>query len=80
MNYAEIVYNFERKYERGFLQSEIDILLCNYPNANLKKFNDALFGCTCEIIDNQELIYVIDVYHAFKCAIENRNLENHELD
>lgn len=81
MDYNQLIIDFERKYKRGFLESEIKILLSQYPNANLKKFNDALLGCTYEITDdNEQLIYLSDVLSAFTCAIENRNLKDQEWD
>lgn len=80
MNYTEIVYGFKTKYEHGFIQSEIDELLSNYPNANLEKFNNALFGCTYEIIDGNGVMYKSDILSAFRCAIENRGLRNYEWD
>lgn len=80
MKYEEIVYNFKRKYKEGFLEKEIDTLLSQYPNANIKKFNDALLGCTYKIIDNEILIYLCDVLSAFRYAIEPPGLKDKEWD
>ena len=51
------VYNFKTKYEEGFIKSEIDTLLKEYPNINIDKFDSALFGITCFRKNGEEIIY-----------------------
>jgi hypothetical protein len=72
--------NFNTKYKEGFIQSEIDELLKKYPTINMDKFNNALRGTTYTIINNENVTYPIDIIHAIKCGMENRNLNNFEWD
>ena len=51
-NIEKKVYDFKTKNKEGFVQSEIDTLLKDYPNINMDKFNSALMGNTCMMIDN----------------------------
>lgn len=74
------VYNFKTKSEYGFTQSEMEELLKDYPNVNMDKFNNAMMGNTCMVIEGEVINYHIDVYHALLCGIENRGLKTHEWD
>lgn len=76
----DIVYNFPTKNEHGFIKSEIDELLKDYPNLNMDRFNDAMIGNTCMVIDNEIIIYHCDVLKALRCGIENRGLTFEEFD
>jgi hypothetical protein len=79
-NIREKVYNFKTKNKEGFVQSEIDALLKDYPNINMDKFNSALTGNTCIRVDNEIVIYHCDIEKALRCGIENRNLNSLEFD
>ena len=79
-NIREKVYNFKTKNKEGFVQSEIDILLKDYPNINMDKFNSALMVITCIVIDGEAVIYRDDIENALRCGIENRNLRSWEWD
>ena len=79
-NIREKVYNFKTKNKEGFVQSEIDMLLKDYPDINLDKFNSALRGITCMMVDNETVIYHSDIEKALRCGIENRNLRSWEWD
>lgn len=74
------VYNFPTKHKEGFIQSEIDQLLENYPNINKDNFDNALCGITCMMKDEQIVIYHCDIEKAILCGIENRNLSHAEWD
>ena len=76
----EKVYNFKTKNKEGFVQSEIDILLKDYPDINMDKFNNALMGNTCIMVDNEIVTYHCDIEKALHCGIENRNLRSLEWD
>lgn len=80
MTIKEKVYGYKTKYKEGFIQSEIDNLLKDYPNINMDKFNNALTGITCMIIDNQMVIYHCDIALALNCGIDKRNPRNNEWD
>jgi len=79
-NIREKVYNFKTKNKEGFIKSEIDALLKDYPNINMDKFNSALTGNTCIMVDNEIVIYHCDIENSLRCGIENRNLNSLELD
>lgn len=74
------VHNFDTKNKEGFVQSEIDELLKDYPDINMDKFNDALMGITCMRIDDEMVIYHVDILLALKCGIEDRNPTSTEWD
>ena len=74
------VYEFKTKNKEGFVQSEIDVLLKEYPNINMDKFDSALMGITCMQINNELVIYHCDIESALRCGIENRNLRSWEFD
>ncbi|NRB62855.1 MAG: hypothetical protein HRU40_07480 [Saprospiraceae bacterium] len=79
-NIRKKVYNFKTKNKEGFVQSEIDTLLKDYPNINIDKFNSALRGITCMMINDETVIYHCDIYKALRCGTENRNLRVWEWD
>jgi hypothetical protein len=77
----EIVNDKEwRKYEEGFTNLELSIILNKYDNINLDKYNDAMMGNTCMMIDNNMINYPWDVRTALICGIENRNQTIWEMD
>ena len=76
----EKFYNFKTKNKEGFVKSEIDTLLKDYPNINMDKFNSALMGNTCMMVDNEIVMYHRDIEKALRCGIENRNLRSWEWD
>jgi len=81
MNIREKVYTYKTKSKYGFIQSEIDDLLKNYPCIDMDKFNSALMGNTCMMSDDKELImYHCDIEKALRCGIEKRNLTQEEWD
>lgn len=79
-NIREKVYKFKTKNKEGFVQSEIDTLLKDYPEINMDNFNSALTGVTCMIISGETVIYHCDIEKALRCGIENRNLRSGEWD
>lgn len=68
----EKVYSFPTKHKEGFIQSEIDELLKQFYDVHMDKFNDAMTGNTCMIIDNEIITYHCDVLTAIRCGLENR--------
>jgi hypothetical protein len=80
MNIAEKVSKYKTKYKEGFIQSEIDDLLKEYPAIDMLKFNNALMGITCMIIDKEIIVYHHDIEKALRCGIEKRNLHLYEWD
>jgi hypothetical protein len=80
MNIKEKVYNYPTKHKEGFLQSEIEELLKEYPNIDMEKFNSSLWGNTCMIKDDEMVQYHCDIEMALLCGIEKRDLRNYEWD
>ena len=80
MTTKEKVYNFKTKHEQGFLKEEIKEILKDYPEVDMEKFNDALMGITCMMIDKKMIIYHCDILNALNCGIEKRGLTNLEWD
>jgi hypothetical protein len=80
MTIKEKVFNFKTRYEEGFRKSEINEILKDFPQIDMGKFNDALLGITCMIIDEEMVIYHCDIENAILCGIENRQLRNYEWD
>jgi len=81
--YKEIydkVYNYKTKYPQGFIASEEAELLKDYPDIDMEKYNDAMMGNTCMVIDGQTIIYHCDIEKALLCGIEKRGLYFYEWD
>jgi len=74
------IYTYKTKHKEGFLQTEIDTLLIDYPDINMDMFNDALMGNTCMVKDGKIVQYHCDIYKAIICGIENRGLTGNEWD
>lgn len=78
--FKEKVDNFNTKYKAGFIKSEIEILLKDYPNINHNKFWNAMRDNTCAILDGNIIRYHGDVLLALLCGIEDRDMHDYELD
>lgn len=72
--------NYNTKYKQGFINTEIEDILKEYPNINMDKFNNALMGISCMVINNETVIFHCDIEKAIRCGIENRNLNFWEWD
>jgi len=79
-NIKDKVYNYKTKHKYGFVRSEIEDLLKDYPDIDKSKFDDALYGITCMRIDDETVIYHIDIEKALYCGTEKRNLTQEEWD
>lgn len=80
MNTKQKLDNFKTKYEEGFTESEIDLLLKDFPNINKEKFYNALNGTTGIVKNDEYLSYHCDIEKALVCGVENRNLYSYEWD
>ena len=74
------VYGFQTTYKEGFTQKDIDVLLVDFDNFDISKFNNALCNITCIEINDEQIIYRHDIYNAVICGIEKRKLSNYEFD
>jgi len=75
-----ILAGFDTKHELGFTQAEFKEIISNLPKINMKKVNDAMFGNTCAMIDEEIIYYHCDVRSAIYCGVENRDQTIAEWD
>lgn len=75
-----VVDGFKTKHSQGFTQSEVKKLLKKFPGIDMKKFNDALMGNTCMMMDREIVHYHCDIEKAIYCGVEKRNLTVGEWD
>ena len=75
-----LVYSYETKYDEGFIDSEIEDILSKFSNLNMDKFQNALYGNTCMLKNNDVIMYHCDILTALRCAAENRNMYSYEWD
>lgn len=80
MEIREKVYGFKTKHKEGFTLTDIEELLQDYPNMNRDRFDDALMGDTCLVIDDEIVRYHHDVELALRCGVENRKPRSWEWD
>jgi hypothetical protein len=78
----EKVWNFNRKYNCGFIKEEIHQILSDphFKDININKFNNALMGITGFVKNGDFIIYDIDIIKALQCGMENRDLKEYEFD
>jgi hypothetical protein len=76
----DYVYNFKTKYDRGFTDDEINTVLKDFPDINVKKFDEALWCNTCQVIDDKIITYHQDIQKAIICGLQNRDLTTEEWD
>jgi len=79
-NIRETVENFKTKSEYGFTSKETEELLKSFPNINMEKFNSALMGNTCMVVDEEIITYPCDIITAIRCGVENRDMSISEFD
>jgi hypothetical protein len=77
---TSIVRSFKTKYDEGFTWNEIQSISEKFTSLNRDKFESALFGITCRMINEETVIYSWDVVKALRCGLENRNLRGYEWD
>ena len=70
----DIVYNYPTRHQMGFTNSEIEEVLKNFPKLNKEFYNNALFGTTYMIIDNEHITYHCDIENAIVCGLKNTNI------
>ncbi len=68
MSITERVYNYPTKYKYGFIKSEIEDLLKEYP-IDIDRFNLSMMGHTCMLIDNETIWYHCDIIKAIKYSV-----------
>ncbi len=79
-NLEDRVYNYQTKHKEGFTKKELEKFVEKYATINMKKFNDAMMGNTCMIIDGEIVNYHRDVLTALRCGLENRDMHSYEFD
>ena len=74
------VYNYPTKYPQGFIQSEIDELLKEFPDITLEDYNSKLGVHTAMLINYEIITYHSDVLLGITCCLENREINSLEWD
>lgn len=72
MTITERVKTYPTKHEEGFTPSEIDELLKEYPNINMKKFNEATSCLTGIMIEGEFITFHCDVELAIKRSVKKK--------
>jgi hypothetical protein len=80
MTLSEKINNYPTKHKEGFIKSELDELLKDYPNIDMNKFNEAMMGNTCMVKEGQVVMYHCDIELALRCGIEKRGIRGYEMD
>lgn len=80
MNIHQMVHAFNTKHKEGFTNSEIQVLVSRFPHVNMGKFNNALSGVSCPMVDGDIVFYKHDVEAALRCGVENRDMRQSEFD
>lgn len=71
---------FDTTYD-GFTNVEMHLFVLKYyPDMNWDKVNEAMFANTCAAYNGILVNYKHDVYVAFICGLENRDLNVEEWD
>lgn len=74
------VYDYPTKNEEGFINSEIEELLKDYPEVDMDLFDGALMGNTCMMRDGDTIMYHCDIYKALCCGLRGSGLKPYEWD
>jgi hypothetical protein len=80
MTITERVNTYPTKHKEGFIKSELDELLKEYPKIDMGKFDEAMMGNTCMVKEGQVIMYHCDIELAIRCGIEKRNVRGYEMD
>jgi hypothetical protein len=75
-----LVYNYKTKHEQGFIWSEQQELLKQFPDINMDKYFDVQKGITCQMSTDGLVIYHCDVLLSLICGLENREQTAEEWD
>jgi hypothetical protein len=77
----KFIDEFKTANEQGFTESEIFRLIQQLGGTiNMDKFNDAMMGNTCMLINDEIVNYHTDVRTALLCGYEDRNITAAEWD
>lgn len=74
------VYSYPTKYPEGFIQSEIEELLKEFPTITLEDYNSKLGVHTAMLINYEIITYHSDVLLGITCCLENREINSLEWD
>lgn len=79
----DYVYNYPTVNKQGFTPTELNELIDNIKTLftwNQDKYDDAMMGNTCMLIDDKIISYHCDVYTGVRCAVENDKIKLSEFD
>lgn len=74
------VYDYKTKYEHGFLPDEVEDVRKHFGPLSDEKFDSALCGITCMMMEEKFVIYHCDIVKAVNCGVEDRDLTFEEFD
>jgi len=78
---TKLVHDFKTKNKEGFTPVESSLfLLVNFPDMNMEKYNSAMRGNTCMVIDGVVITYHCDIITGIMCGIEDRDMYGWEWD
>ena len=75
-----IVYSFDTSVYEGYTKHDVEELLKQFPDINKEKFDKALLGNTCAIVNEEIIMYKHDILTALRCGVENRDMYLWEWD
>jgi len=76
----DYIYKFPTKYDVGFLPEELQEVIDKFPQMDMKKWDDAMMGNTCQMREGKLVIYHCDVLVAVRCGLEKRDQTLMEWD
>jgi hypothetical protein len=76
----DLVFKYKTKHKVGFLWSEQQELLKQFPDVNMDKYFSVQKGITCQMSTDGLVIYHQDVLQSLVCGLENRDQTAEEWD
>ena len=52
-----LVYKYPTKHKIGFLPDELKDIVSKFPDINMEKYKNAMFGNTCAMIEKKLVMY-----------------------
>lgn len=75
-----VVNSFNTSFYEGYSKEDVKRLLEKFPHINKEKFDNALMGNTCVVVNEEMVMYRHYILTALRCGIENRDMYLWEWD